>query len=354
MSFDATIKDIMPYKKLPPVPHLSQAGSATLIDVAKIAGVSPITVSRALNQPQLVRPDTLAKVQAAVVATGYVKNMMAGALASNRSKLVALVLPTIANPIFAETVQAASDELTARGYQLLLGLSGYEAWREEILVETILSRRPDGIILTGTLHTDNTRKRLQNVNIPVVETWDMTASPVDMLVGFSHEEIGHAIANHLIDQGYRRIAVLTVDDPRGARRNQGLMAALAKHGIAVLATEVMPVPATFQLGREGATRLLDRHADLDVIVCSSDTLAHGALTEAASRGLAVPGDVGIMGFGDLQFAAHTSPPLSTVRVDGALIGKLAARAILERIGRAASTMERVTDTGFKLIHRETT
>jgi LacI family gluconate utilization system Gnt-I transcriptional repressor len=251
-------------------------------------------------------------------------------------------------------VQAASDELTGRGYQLLLGLSGYEAWREEILVETILSRRPDGIILTGTLHTDATRKRLQNVNIPVVETWDMTASPVDMLVGFSHEEIGHAIANHLTDQGYRRIAVLTVDDPRGARRNQGLMAALAKQGVAVVATEVMPVPATFQLGREGAARLLDRRAGLDMIVCSSDTLAHGALTEAASRGLRVPDDVGIMGFGDLQFAAHTAPPLSTVRVDGALIGTLAARAILDRIDRTPARPPCITDTGFTLIHRATT
>jgi LacI family gluconate utilization system Gnt-I transcriptional repressor len=329
------------------------AGSATLIDVAKIAGVSPITVSRALNQPQLVRADTVAKVQAAVLETGYVKNMMAGALASNRSKLVALVLPTIANPIFAETVQAASDELTAGGYQLLLGLSGYEAWREEILVETILSRRPDGIILTGTLHTDNTRKRLQNANIPIVETWDMTSSPIDMLVGFSHEEIGHAIAGHLVERGYRRIAILTVDDPRGARRNQGLMAALAKQGVAVVATEVMPVPATFQLGREGAARLLDKHQGLDMIVCSSDTLAHGALTEASSRGQHVPGDLGIMGFGDLELAAHTSPPLSTVRVDGAMIGRLAAQAILQRIGGAPAKGARVTDTGFQLVHRET-
>jgi LacI family gluconate utilization system Gnt-I transcriptional repressor len=330
------------------------SGSATLIDVAKIAGVSPITVSRALNQPQLVRPDTLAKVQAAVQQTGYVKNMMAGALASNRSKLVALVLPTIANPIFAETVQAASDELTAGGYQLLLGLAGYEAWREELLVETILSRRPDGIILTGTLHTDNTRKQLQNANIPIVETWDMTSSPIDMLVGFSHEEIGHAIAQHLVEQGYRRIAILTVDDPRGARRFQGLMAALAKHGVTVVGTESMPVPATFQLGREGAARLLDRHKGLDMIVASSDTLAHGALTEAASRGLRTPGDLGIMGFGDLELASHTSPPLSTVRVDGAQIGKLAARAILDRIAGAPAAAPRITDTGFQLIHRETT
>jgi LacI family gluconate utilization system Gnt-I transcriptional repressor len=333
---------------------LPSTGNATLIDVAKIAGVSPITVSRALNQPQLVRPETVAKVQAAVAATGYVKNMMAGALASNKSKLIAFLLPTIATPIFSETVQAASDELTQGGYQLLLGLSGYEAWREEGLVETILSRRPDGIILTGTQHTENTRKRLQNAKIPIVETWDMTLSPVDMLVGFSHEEIGRAIAHHAIEQGYRRIAVLTVDDPRGALRNQGLMAALAKHSVSVVASEVMPSPATFQLGRAGTARLLEQNLGLDLIVCSSDTLAHGALTEATDRGLRVPEDIGIMGFGDLSFAAHTTPPLSTVRVEGAKIGKLAARAIIDRIDRPNAPGPRITDTGFQLIHRGTT
>ena len=136
-----------------PTADLSVSG-ATLIDVAKVAGVSPITVSRALNQPHLVRPNTVAKVQEAVQQTGYVKNMMAGALASNRSKLISLVLPTIATPIFADMVEAASDRLTQAGYQVLLGLSRYEAWREEVLVETILSRRPDGVMLTGTLHTD--------------------------------------------------------------------------------------------------------------------------------------------------------------------------------------------------------
>ena len=136
------------------------AGAATLIDVARVAGVSPITVSRALNQPELLTEKTLAKVAAAVLATGYVKNMVAGALASNRSKLVALLLPTIANTIFADTVQAATDTLTASGYQVLLGLSGYDTGREEALVETILSRRPDGLIITVTSHTEVTRQSL--------------------------------------------------------------------------------------------------------------------------------------------------------------------------------------------------
>ncbi|MFZ6655389.1 LacI family DNA-binding transcriptional regulator [Undibacterium sp. TJN19] len=328
---------------------------ATLIDVAKVAGVSPITVSRALNQPQLVRPNTVARVQAAVQQTGYVKNMMAGALASNRSKLVSLVLPTISTPIFADMVQAASDHLTQHGYQVLLGLSSYEVWREEILVETILSRRPDGIILTGSVHTDSTRRRLQAARVPVVETWDMTASPIDMMIGFSHEDVGHAIAQHLLERGYRRITILTMPDPRATRRNQGLQAALAKQGIQVAAVQVMPLPSTFQLGREGAATLLESCPDLDAIVCSSDTLAHGVLTEAISRGLQVPQQIAVMGFGDLNFAAHTHPPLSTVRVDGSNIGRLAAQAILDRVDAGNKPVaSKVTDTGFQLIQRGST
>jgi LacI family gluconate utilization system Gnt-I transcriptional repressor len=329
-----------------------QVSGATLADVAKLAGVSPITVSRALNQPHLVRPNTVAKVQAAVAQTGYVKNMMAGALASNRSRLVSLVLPTISTPIFADMVQAASDHLTAAGYQVMLGLSSYEAWREEVLVETILSRRPDGVILTGSLHTDSTRRRLQAAQVPVVEAWDLTPSPIDMMVGFSHEEVGHAIAQHLLERGYKRIAILAVEDPRAARRNQGLQAGLAKLGVQVAAVQMMPLPSTFGLGRDGLSLLLERCPDVDAVVCSSDTLAHGVLTEAIARGLSVPGQLAVVGFGDLNFAARTYPPLSTVRVDGANIGRVAAQAILDRLdGKAVAGL---TDTGFQLIQRGST
>ncbi|AVR96731.1 LacI family DNA-binding transcriptional regulator [Pseudoduganella armeniaca] len=334
----------------PDEPHIT---SATLNDVARVAGVSPITVSRALNQPHLVRPGTLAKIQAAVRETGYARSRPPPA-AADRSKLVALILPTVANPIFADMVQAASDKLTESGYQLMLGLAGYELWREEILVETVLSRRPDGLIVTGTLHSDNTRRRLEAAGIPIVETWDMTPHPIDMLVGFSHEAVGHTVATRMVEKGYRRIAILTANDPRAARRNLGLQAALARQGLNVIATETVPVPASLKLGREGCARLLADHPEIELVVCSSDTLAQGAMTEAASRGLRVPGQLAVLGFGDLNFAAHTFPPMSSVKVDGVAIGALAAQAILERLGAAPGRMPRVTDTGFQLIERGST
>lgn len=329
------------------------ATPVTLIDVAKAAGVSPITVSRALNEPQLVKPATLAKVQEAVKRTGYVKNMLAGGLASSRSKLVALVLPTISTQTFADMVQGATDRLTAAGYQLLLGIVGYETWREEILIETILSRRPDGVILTGSLHTDSTRQRLLQIGTPVVETWDMTPHPIDMVIGFSHEEVGHACARHLLERGYRRFGMLTANDPRAGQRTQGFQVAMARQGVNVVCARQVPAPGALPQGRLGAVQLLDEHPELDAIFCSSDTLAHGVLIEAQSRGLRVPEDLAIMGFGDLNFSGYTIPPLSTVKVDGARIGALSAQALLDRLNGEESA-DRIVNTGFELIQRGST
>jgi LacI family gluconate utilization system Gnt-I transcriptional repressor len=330
------------------------SGSITLIDVAKAAGVSPITVSRALNEPQLVRPVTLAKVQEAIKRTGYVKNMLAGGLASSRSKLVALVLPTISTPTFADLVQGATERLTAAGYQLLLGITGYESWREEILVETILSRRPDGVILTGLQHTDSTRQRLLQIGVPVVETWDMAPQAIDMVIGFSHEDVGHACAAHMLERGYRRIGMLSADDPRAMRRNQGFKVEMAKQGLAVRAMLSVPAPGGLPQGRDGAVKLLDEHPDLDAIYCGSDTLAHGVLIEAQSRGLQVPTQLAVMGFGDLDFCTHTYPPLSTIKVDGARIGAMSAQAILERLNNPDAPSARAINTGFELIQRAST
>ncbi|MCQ9427189.1 LacI family DNA-binding transcriptional regulator [Pseudomonas sp. LJDD11] len=327
----------------------------TLIDVAKVAGVSPITVSRALSRPEVVSEQTRQKVMAAVRQTGYVPNMLAGSLASNKSRLVAIFLPTMANSIFADTVQALMDRLTQAGYQTLLGLTGYSAEQEEKLLEAILGRRPDGIVLTGTLHTEASRLRLAQSGIPVVEAWDLADDPLDMLVGFSHEQVGQAIARHLLDKGYQRFSILSLGDPRGLRRSHSVMDELARHGISDVPLQVMTPPATLKTGRDGLQQLLDQAPLPQIIVCSSDTIAQGVLAEAASRGLRVPEDLAVMGFGDLSSAAQVHPALSTVSVDGHLIGQKVAQALLDRFNCADNIGEPVRiDTGFSLIDRQTT
>ncbi|QXH44349.1 LacI family DNA-binding transcriptional regulator [Pseudomonas xanthosomatis] len=333
----------------------AKPSSPTLIDVAKVAGVSPITVSRALHRPEVVSKAAREKVLAAVREVGYVSNMLAGSLASNKSRLVAILLPTIANSIFADTVQALMDRLTHAGYQTLLGLTGYSAEQEEKLIEALLGRRPDGIVLTGTLHTEASRQRLAQSGIPVVESWDLSEDPLDMLVGFSHEAVGEAIARHLLGKGYQRFAVVSIGDPRGLRRCNSLVAELARHGHHDIPTQILTPPATLEVGRSGLKQLLDQGQRPEVVVCSSDTIAQGVLAEAASRGLKVPQDLAVMGFGDLSSAAQVHPPLSTVRVDGTRIGEQIAQALLERFSYPAGSAQPVRiDTGFTLIDRQST
>ncbi|MBQ1767427.1 MAG: LacI family DNA-binding transcriptional regulator, partial [Aquincola sp.] len=159
-----------------------RSGAVTLHDVARLAEVAPITASRALNTPDRVSPEVLQRVTDAVRRTGYVPNLLAGGLASTRSRLVAAVVPTIAGPVFLQTIQSLTAALEAHGYQLMLGQTGYVDSREDALLEAIIGRRPDGIVLTGIMHSAHGRQRLLAAGIPVVETWDLTPTPIDMLV----------------------------------------------------------------------------------------------------------------------------------------------------------------------------
>ncbi|MCR5883927.1 LacI family DNA-binding transcriptional regulator [Rhizobacter sp. J219] len=326
-------------------------GAITLGDVARLAGVSPITASRALNTPEQVAKETLERVRDAVARTGYVPNRLAGGLASSRSRLVAAVVPTIAGPVFMEMVQSLTHGLDAAGYQLMLGQSGYTASREDALLDAIIGRRPDGIVLTGIMHSAEGRKRLLASGIPVVETWDLTPTPIDMLVGFSHTDAAAAVARHLHAKGRRHLALLSGDDERAERRNRGFIAEARALGIeAEIPVLRVPAPTTLRSGRDGLAQLLRTSPEVDGVFCSSDLLALGVLTEAAARGLAVPGRLSIVGFGDLAFAGDTHPALSTVRIDGTGIGRQAARFIVDRAaGRAV--VDKVVDLGFQVIER---
>ncbi len=327
------------------------SGSITLSDVAKVAGVSAITASRALNTPDKVSPEALKRVQDAVERTGYVPNMLAGGLASSRSRLVAALVPTIAGPVFLETVQALTEALAESGYQLMLGQSGYSGAREDALLDAIIGRRPDGIVLTGIMHSPEGRRRLLASGIPIVETWDLTPTPIDMLVGFSHEKVGNTVAEYLVAQGRKRLAIVTADDHRAGLRRKGFVETALRLGVAEVPACVVPAPTTLGNGRAGLADLLNRHPDIDAVFCSSDILALGVITEAQARGIAVPERFAVFGFGDLAFAGDTHPALTTVRIDGNAIGRQAAQFIVERAeGRAVE--ERVIDLGFSIVKRD--
>ncbi|SOZ52469.1 Transcriptional regulator, LacI family [Cupriavidus taiwanensis] len=323
--------------------------SVTLHDVAREAGVSLITASRALSNPGMVSEKTIARVQQAVAATGYIPNLLAGGLKSKRSLMVAALVPNIAVAQFLPTVKALTDALDAAGYQLILGQTGYDHAREEALLGTMISRRPDGIVVTGLVHSQAARERLRRAGIPVVETWDLSDRPVDMSVGFSHVKVGSSVAGYFLGKGWRRLGIATGDDHRASVRREGFVSTVGHE----VPTVVVPAPSSLALGRQALAGLLEQDPRIQAIYCSSDQLAQGVMVEALARGLRIPEDLAICGFGDADFAAHLKPSLTTVHVDGAAIGALAARLLLDRCqGKAVS--QPVIDVGFRVIEREST
>ena len=332
-----------------------------ITDVARSAGVSPITVSRVFNQPQTVAPETLERVREAVQKLGYVPNRLAGGLSSSRSRLIAAIVPTIVHSLFSQTIQSFSETMSEAGYQVLLALSGYDDLNEEQLLDAVMSRRPEGVLLTGVAHTETLRQRLSVLDLPIVETWDITDAPIDMLIGFSHYQVGQAVAQRFLRRGITRPALVSANDVRALARRSGFCDTLAAAGIPEIAEVIVEPPSSVALGKQAYRRLHEQDPTIDAIFCGSDLVALGVLREAKACGIAVPETLAICGFGDLEFAAETEPKLSTVHVDGRKIGAMAARALLDRLqgvrrthdAPVAQTPHAVTDVGFHLIDRET-
>lgn len=329
------------------------SGAITLQDVAKLSGVAPITASRAINTPSNVSAEVLRKVLAAVERTGYVPNRMAGGLASSRSRMIAAVVPSTVMSVFMETVETLNNTLFDAGYQLMLGQSSYSVEREEALLEAVIGRRPDGIFLAGILQPGRARTRLMASGIPVVESWDLTQTPIDMLIGFSHLAIGRAAAKHLMDKGRKQFALVLAGDERAARRASSFAEAVAAAGLGDVFTVNVGDSRTLKSGRDAFIKILSRVPKTDAIFCSSDLLAMGVVTEAKVRGIDVPKDLSVMGFGDVPFGADIEPALSTVRINGGDIGRMAARYLIDRA--EGKTVEKpILDIGFSIIERAST
>jgi LacI family gluconate utilization system Gnt-I transcriptional repressor len=325
----------------------------TLKDLARLAGVSPITASRALHRPELVAEATRARVAQAVEQSGYVSNSLAGGLTSRQTRLVAAIVPSVGHSLFSDMLDALITALAAERYETTLGVSSYDPEHEETWLAAMLSRRPDGVVLTGTEHTARARRLLLNADIPVVELWDYTPHPLDVAIGFSQEDAGRAAFRHLAACGYKRPAILRADDSRAYRRAQGFLRAAAEVGalepVQIVFPERSPQAGR---GREALGALKARAPDADAVFCSSDALAQGVLAHAHTLELKVPQQFGVLGFGDQALAVDSIPALSTVKVDGAYIGRLGAAALIARMRGA--TVTSAQDVGFEVIARAST
>jgi LacI family transcriptional regulator, gluconate utilization system Gnt-I transcriptional repressor len=318
------------------------SGRVTLRDVADHLGISQISVSRYFQDPERISEALRERIAQAVAQLGYVPNLVAGGLASAHSRVIGMVIPNISGPIFAATIQSFSDAVTAHGYQLLLASSYFSSEQEENAVRGLLGWSPAALVLTSHFHTQATEAMLARTSVPVIETWDYQPRRKPWQVGFSHPEVGRMAARHLLERGYRRIAFVqnsAAGDFSALERRDGFAEVIREHGREprfYVPTEAQPAHA----GREALFALLDGPEPADAIVFANDNLASGALLAAQRAGIAVPGRVALMGFGDFPFSEMLTPGLTTIRPPARQMGMLAAELIFARLDASQDGKER--------------
>lgn len=325
-------------------------------DVAAAAGVSAITVSRALAHPDKVSKATRRRVLKAVRELDFVPNSVARSLSSNRTRMLAAIVPNIGNPVYARTIYAMSEALRGHGLHLMLGNSGFSPAGEERILVPFLARRPEAIILHERKHTAAARQLLLKSGIPIVETGDLGGAPLDMLVSYSNADAAAAMTTHLLDRGYRRIAFVSTpvaENPRHMQRRAGFLRALRGRGIEPAQHLLVEVEFGHRQGAEALSRLADADRNVDAVFFASDVLAVGATFECLRRGWRVPERLAIAGFDDQEIAREAVPPLTTVRIHREEIGRRAAAMLIARL-EGAQDGPKIVDVGFELVVRSST
>lgn len=326
-----------------------------LSDVAHYADVSVVTVSRALRQPELVSQDTRDKVADAVSALGYVPNPAAQALASARSRLIGVVIPSLTNQIFAELLRGVMDGVEGTHYTPQFVNTRYKLSREEDLLRVFATQRPAGMIVAGIDQSDAARTLLKEMGCPVVQVMETTSDPVDMAIGCDQRDAGRAAVRHLIDQGYRRIGFLGARmDPRAQRRLAGYNDVMSAHGLSDDALVVTtPHPSAFSTGGQLMADLLASAPDADAVFCNNDDVALGALFECQRRGLRVPEQMGIIGFNDLDVVSCSVPTITSVRTHRYETGLQAVNMIINQLN-GTPPEQRTIDASYNLMVRNST
>ena len=325
-------------------------------DVAAIAGVSTMTVSRALRDPDSVSPEARARILKVIDSVGYVPNRVAGSLSSSRTTLVALIVPNLRNALHAETIQGISDVLHKHGFQLMISDCSNSLEREEALLRTYIAQQVCGVILHNTAHSPAVARILKAANIPCVETGNLASRPLDMTVSYSNFEAGKAAAAHLVSLGYKRLAFASLPTKNRDRimaLRKGFLAGARKAGVPIkpeLALEVGPGLAS---GAAAMVKMLKLAPKTQGAFFAGDVLGIGALFECQRRGIKVPAQFAIVASDDGELLQNTVPPLTTVRYPRYEIGVRAAELIIARTaGKDPGPVNE--DLGFEVIRRGST
>lgn len=327
----------------------------TLADVAQRVGVSTMSASRAISHPELVSQDLRVRIEQAILELGYMPNRAARALASARSNVIAVLIPSLSNAVFTDLLAGVQDALGADGYQILIGNTRYSDAEEEMLLSIHLQSNPDGVLLTGLNQSEKVRRMLEASQIPTVAMMDLSPDRQRYSVGLSQHAAGHTITRHLLDRGYRRIAFIGAQlDERTMKRAEGYRAALRDAGLYDPGREILvPDPSTIALGAELIGRLLASAPDCDAVFCCNDDLAYGAIFQCQRRGIQVPRQLAVCGFNDLPPSAWMNPSVTTIATPRYRIGYEAA-TLLKRLINGETPPSAQIDLGFMLMAREST
>ncbi|MCR8723519.1 LacI family DNA-binding transcriptional regulator [Frigidibacter sp. ROC022] len=335
---------------------MTRGRKVTLKDVSKASGLSLITVSRALRRPETVQEETRRKVLKTIDDIGYVPNLMARSLVSNRSNMIGVVVPILTSSLFADFAQGAETVLKNANLQMLLGVSQRSKEQEAEAVRTFIARQADAIIVTGFTHSDACRKLLQAFDGPVVETWNLRPEALDISVGYSNHDASAAMTRYLIEKGYRNIATVGgafENNDQATDRQAAFLQTMREAGRSVPPENILavPNPTTLESGGPLILSLLDRPNPPDAVFFQAELPAQGAMMACLSRGIRVPEDVAIAGFGDLSISGLMPVPMTTVKVRAKEIGQRSAELVLQRLndGGGEATVE---DVGFELMIRQ--
>ncbi|MEK6316064.1 LacI family DNA-binding transcriptional regulator [Burkholderia gladioli] len=345
-------------RRAPKPPPTRLEGPPRMADVARLAGVSKMTVSRVLANHRVVAAATRERVLRAVDTLGYVADAAAGALSSGRSDFVAVIVPSLSSSNFSDTVRGLSNALEPRGLQLLIGDTGYDIAREERLIRSFLRYQPRAIALTGAFHTEAATALLKRAGVPIVEMWDLPGAPIDAAVGFSNQRAAREMVVYLHGRGYRRIGFLcgaNDNDRRGMERLKGYRAAVRALGLGEpRVVRIGDTPADMTHGGPALDALLARWPDTDAVMSISDMSAFGAIMQCHRRGLRVPEDIAVAGFGDFEVAECSHPTITTVSVDAHGIGQRTGEVLFDAMahGTALAAGYRHVKLRFSVVPRE--
>jgi len=332
-----------------------KAKSVGIREVARHAGVSTASISRALNNPEAVSPALRARVDAAIAALGYIPDAAARALSSRRTRTIGAIIPTVDNAMFARGIEALQQYLSLQGYLLLLATNGYDPEVEFRQAQNMVSRGIDGLILRGDVHTEGLRRLLAAQRMPFVNVGVYQPEKPYASIGADNETAAWRAAGYLLDLGHTRIgmvAAMSTHNDRASARVAGVRRALRERGLALREDWYLEVHYRLDDARQAARTLLARPEQPTAVICGNDVLAYGVLLEVERHGLDVPGDLSVMGFDDLEWSRHLRPSLTTMHLPTDEVWTRAGEYLVKHLAGQPCALHHEVDAS--LVVREST